>query len=397
MFDYSFITRKTEKVGYVGIYVRITIQESRAEISLKRTVATAKWDAASGRVKGNTAEAKEINQYLEAAVVTLHQRYRELSLKNRRVTVEALKRAFQGESVTEHTVLVVFTQHIEQLSKRVAIDYALGTVKRYESCKVHLERYFESRKIKDMYFEELNPAFIQDFEIYLKTQRECQHNTVHKYLSILKKVVRLAVANEWTTYNAFNHFKLSFEETTPVHLTIEELRKIEKKKLPIVRLQQVRDIFLFSCYTGLAYADAAKLGRGNILTDAKGNQRILVARTKTKTQCEIPLLPIPLAILERYRSKVSGSLLPVVSNQKMNAYLKEIADLSGISKRLTTHVARHTFATTVTLTNGVPLETVSRLLGHKNILQTQHYARIVDQKVMADMQVLEKRLGKMKG
>ena len=396
MFDYSFITRKTEKIGYVGIYVRITIQESRAEISLKRTVVTAKWDAASGRVKGNTAEAKEINQYLEAGVVTLHQRYRELTLKNRRVTVEALKRAFQGESVTDFTVLVVFTQHIEQLSKRVAIDYALGTIKRYESCKVHLERYFESRKIKDMYFEELNPAFIQDFEIYLKIERECQHNTAHKYLSILKKIVRLAVANEWTTYNPFNHFKLSFEDTTPIHLTIDELRKIEKKKFDIVRLQQVRDIFLFSCYTGLAYADAAKLGSGNILTDAKGNQRILVVRTKTKTQCEIPLLPVPLAILERYKGKASGLLLPVVSNQKMNAYLKEIADLCGISKRLTTHVARHTFATTVTLTNGVPIETVSRLLGHKNILQTQHYARIVDQKVMEDMKLLEKRLGKMK-
>jgi integrase len=204
------------------------------------------------------------------------------------------------------------------------------------------------------------------------------------------------LANSWITANPLAHYKSTAKAKEREFLTKAELDSLAKKNFSISRLEQVRDIFLFCCYTGLSYADVKKLRRSEISTGMDGGQWIFTNREKTDTSMRVPLLPVASMVLDRYSNHPqcdnAGLLLPVLSNQKMNAYLKEIADLCGVNKLLTFHIARHTFATTVTLSNGVPIETVSKMLGHTNLKTTQHYAKILDNKVSDDMMQLRQKL-----
>lgn len=215
------------------------------------------------------------------------------------------------------------------------------------------------------------------------------------YLKEIKKILNQCIAKKWITQSPFTGFKMSNHETHKTFLTETELKLIGEKKIAIPRLEQVRDMFLFSCYTGLAYCDVEKLTKENVVIGVDGHRWISTQRSKTNTASKIPLLPVAASIVDRYSNhpvtEYSGKLLPVMSNQRMNSYLKELADLCGISKDLTFHSARHTFATTVTLTNGVPIETVSKMLGHKSLKTTQHYAKIVDKKISEDMRALKER------
>ncbi|MEI9918928.1 MAG: site-specific integrase [Bacteroidota bacterium] len=247
-------------------------------------------------------------------------------------------------------------------------------------------------KIDDIDVSELKYEFIADYEFWLKSVRNCDHNTSMRYLSNFKKIVHICIKNGWLNRDPFVGFKLAKREIEKTFLVEEELNRIINKEFPMYRTRQVRDIFIFCCYTGLAYADVEKLTREEITIGIDGEKWIWTSRQKTDSATRVPLLPPALEILDRYKEDpqcvVKGRLLPVLSNQKMNSYLKEIADACGITKKMTFHTARHTFATTVTLTNGVPIETVSKMLGHRNLKTTQHYAKILDKKVSEDMNVL---------
>ncbi len=251
-------------------------------------------------------------------------------------------------------------------------------------------------KTPDIAIREIDNEFVTSYEFYLRSEKSCCNNTTVKYLKNFKKIIRICLSNGWIDKDPFAAYKAKLNEVVPAFLTAEELQLISQKQFSIDRINQVRDIFLFSCYTGLAYADVKKLKRSEIIIGIDGQQWVFTSRQKTDTASRIPLLPVELEIMNRYAEHpqciYEGRLLPVLSNQKMNAYLKEIGDLCGISKPFTYHTARHTFATTVTLSNGVPIETVSKMLGHKNIRTTQHYAKILDTKVSEDIEILRQKL-----
>ncbi len=247
--------------------------------------------------------------------------------------------------------------------------------------------------MKDMPLRSINPQFIRDFEHYLKTVRNCGHNTTVKYIRNFRKIIRLALANDWIKRDPFRNITYRLKEVYRAYLSDPELSMLINKEFSIERLARVRDIFVFCCFTGLAFSDVKNLTRENITIGLNGHKWLKTKRKKTGNSSEIPLCEVPLAIIKKYENDpvclTEGKLLPVNSNQKMNAYLKEIADILDINKKLTTHTARHTFATTVTLTHGVSMEAVSRMLGHSNLYTTKQYARIVDTLVLDEMKKIK--------
>jgi site-specific recombinase XerD len=281
----------------------------------------------------------------------------------------------------------------------VGREFAPGTLERYRTSLAHTRAFIQWKYgLINMEIDKLDYEFISEYAFWLKSVRHCSHNTTMKYLSNFKKVVLHCVKNGWLNRDPFLGFKLNKKEVVRTALTEKELQTIAAKKFTNERLNQIKYIFLFSCYTGLAYADVKKLKRTEIAIGIDGEEWLLTSRQKTETVSRIPLLPLALEIINRYQHHPqccnNGKVLPVLSNQKMNAYLKEIADVCGINKNLTFHIARHTFATTITLSNGVPLETVSKMLGHKSLKQTQHYAKILDMKISEDMKTLKNKLAK---
>jgi len=283
----------------------------------------------------------------------------------------------------------------------VGIDYALGTLKRYETTLMHLVAFMKHRyNVSDLDIKQIDHLFITDLEFYLKTVKNIENNSTVKYISNFKKIVRIAHANGWLDKDPFLRYKGKIRDIEKHFLDTNELDLLMNKDFSIDRLAQVRDIFVFSCYTGLAYVDAAKLSKEHIIKGIDGEDWISIMRTKTKIKCRIPILPEAKRILEKYKNdpscQVSGKLLPILSNQKMNAYLKEIADLCGITKNLTFHIARHSFATTITLSNNVPLESVSKMMGHSNTIMTQKYAKILDKKLSDDMALLRVKFAESK-
>jgi site-specific recombinase XerD len=250
--------------------------------------------------------------------------------------------------------------------------------------------------VSDMNVKKLNYEFVSDYEFWLKTARNCNHNTTMKYIANFRKIVNRCIKNGWLEKDPFFGFKMTKKEVIPEFLTEHQLQTISTKKFETERLTQVRDIFLFCCFTGLAFADVKKLKSSEISIGIDCSKWIFTNRQKTETLSRIPLLPIALEILEQYKDHPAclntGKALPVLSNQKYNKYLKEIAGICAISKKLTTHTARHTFATTVTLSNGVPIESVSKMLGHKNLKTTEHYAKVLDRKISNDMNQLKDKI-----
>jgi integrase len=302
------------------------------------------------------------------------------------------------DPLKDKSLMGVYREHIKHVSDLVGKEYAKGTLKRFKAAFSSLEAYMLDKKINDIKLRELNYQFITNYEFFLKTVRNIEHNTAMGIIKKLKKMVRICVANDWLEKDPFMNYKVKIRETNRPYLLQDELDRIMTLRFTSERLANVRDIFVFCCYTGLAYADVRKLRRADIVIGHDGEKWIHTGRVKTETPTRIPLLPHALRILEAYKDDPQclhmDKLLPVMSNQKMNEYLKEIADRCEINKKITFHTARHTFATTVTLTNGVPIETVSKMLGHKTLRTTQQYAKILDQKVGEDMRVLRDKLTK---
>ncbi|WP_298365922.1 site-specific integrase [uncultured Lutibacter sp.] len=383
-----------------NIYLRITVNSRRAEFSIQRKIHIDKWNSNLNRVKGYSKEAQEINQYIDLISNKINKIHQHLIDKEKIFSAVQIRDIYLGKGQNLKMLLKIFQDHNNQIEKLVGKDFAAGTVLRYRTAKSHVEEYIKYEyNLNDIPVNDVDHKFITGFEYYLKTERNCAHNTAIKYITNFKKIIRIAYANDWITKDPFFNWKARLKTVVREYLSEDEIQELVKKEFKLPRLDQVKDIFLFSCFTGLAYADVKKLTKNSIVIGIDGNKWINTKRTKTNTVSNIPLLPVSIAIIEKYVNhkeiKDFPKLLPVLSNQKMNAYLKEIADVCGISKNLTFHLARHTFATTVTLTNGVPIESVSKMLGHKSLKTTQHYAKILDRKVSDDMALLKEKLNSL--
>ncbi|HTF17415.1 MAG TPA: site-specific integrase [Chryseolinea sp.] len=304
------------------------------------------------------------------------------------------KNRWLGISMEKVKMLMeVFEEHNQQMKALIGHEFSPLTFERYTTSKKHTHDFMKSKyKVDDIDIKKLNYEFIHNYEFWLKSVRKCDHNTTIKYLSNFRKIVNICIKSGWLDRDPFVGFKMTKREVERPFLTDDELNRIIEKKFTMPRMSQVRDIFVFCCYTGLAYADVKKLTADEITIGIDGEKWIWTNRQKTDTASRIPLLPPALEIIHRHKNDPQclnqGRVLPVLSNQKMNSYLKEIADACDIKKKMTFHTARHTFATTVTLANDVPMETVSKLLGHRNLKTTQHYGKILDLKVSQDMGML---------
>jgi site-specific recombinase XerD len=397
-FHLLFFLRKQKNYqdGPIAIYMRITVNGKRAELSTGRECDPAKWSSQAGRGIGNKEEIKSLNNYLDSLQTNLRNAHQILIESNRPITIESLCDQFTGKTDKSRYLMKIFRDHNSRIKALIGNGFEANTLKGYSTSEKHLAAFLKKQYGKtDIEINQLDLAFINDFEFYLKADCKITGVSAAKYIKHLKKIVNYCVANNWLEKNPFVHFKSIAKAKERTFLTQEELDKIAGKKLSVERLAQVRDIFIFCCYTGLSYADVQKLKRSEIGVGVDGEKWVFTNRQKTDTSSRIPLLPVTLKILDRYKDhpqcENEGLVLPVLSNQKMNAYVKEIADICKINKHLTFHLARHTFATTVTLSNGVPIETVSKMLGHTNIKTTQHYAKTLDVKVSQDMAALKKK------
>ena len=379
------------------ILLRITVNGQRAHISTKRKIEPERWDSKANRVKGTKEDAREINSMLEASIVKLNRFHEKLVDEGDVLTAEKLKELFVGNTVQRKKLIEVFEYHNEMVKSRVGIDFSQSTFTRYTTTLDHVQNFLQATYGKsEISLHQIHYSFITDLEHYLKTTRKCNHNSTLKYIRNFRKIINLAVRNDWMDKDPFKAYRVKLKDTKRVFLTKEELKSLEEKQITILRLEQVRDVFVFCCYTGLSYVDVEKLSPKDIQTGLDGELWIMVDRAKTGNPSNIPILPKAMDLIRKYKDDPAvlnrGKVLPVISNQRINAYLKEVATLSGIEKRLTFHSARHTFATTVTLSNGIPVETVSSMLGHKNFRTTQIYAKVVQEKISRDMKGLRDRL-----
>ncbi len=388
--------RKNES-NIAPVYMRITVNGKRFEHSINRVVDTSKWSVDTGRMKGTSTDAKILNNYIDVMKNKVQCVEREIISDGTEITYQTFKDRWLGVDKSKKMILEVFKEHNIDVAKLIGKDFAKATAQRYKTSLGHTRNFIEWKyKVFDLDVTKVNYDFIRSYALWLKTERHCNHNSTMKYLANFKKIVFICLKNGWIAKDPFLGFKITKREVERPILTKIELQEMMAKNFITERLNLVKDIFIFSCYTGLAYADVQKLKRTELIVGVDGEKWISTKRQKTDTPSRIPILPVASELLDKYKNhpqcEIKDRLLPVLSNQKMNAYLKEIADACGINKNLTFHIARHTFATTVTLSNGVPIETVSKMLGHANLRTTQHYAKILDLKVSADMMALRKKL-----
>lgn len=380
--------------GLVPIYSRITINGKRIELSTNRFVEISKWSTEAGKMKGTSEEARSINNHLDLLKSQIRDAEMELIHKKIIVTTETIKSKLLGVDERARMLVPIFQDHNNKIKELVGKEYAPGTLERYTTSLKHTIEFMQWKyNISDIDITKIDHAFITDYEFWLRSVRNCANNTAVKYIKNFNKIIKICLANDWLDKNPFANYKSKVKEVERVYLNEDEIQTIIEKDFKTERLSLVRDIFLFSCFTGLAYIDVKNLTKSHISYGIDGEKWIFTHRQKTESASKIPILPVTQIIIDKYENHPQclneDKLLPILSNQKMNAYLKEIAGVCEIEKELTFHIARHTFATTVTLTNGVPIESVSKMLGHKNLRTTQHYAKVLDRKVSEDMKILK--------
>lgn len=390
---------RTNKQNNEGcpVYLRITTDGQRSEISTKVYVQPDKWHAGKGRVKGSSDRCRYLNNSIEIFEHRAREIYNLLIQQGKIVSSESIKNSLLGLNVKRYMLIENFEIMLTDIKRQEGLNYAQGTLKNWTVTLGHLKEFLRKQYFKsDIALKELDLKFTLDFQTYAIKNWGCRSNAVIKHIQRIRKVVNNAIANNWIDKDPFYNYKCKQEKTNRTFLTQEELDRIETKVMPIERLEKVRDIFIFSCYTGLAYTDIEKLTLANLVIGIDKEKWIYTFRTKTGIKSNIPLLPAALNVIQKYKHDPQSinkeRLLPVITNIKTNAYLKEIADMCGIKKNLTFHMARHTFATTLTLSNGVPIETVSKMLGHSKITTTQIYAKVLETKVSEDMMSLRRKL-----
>lgn len=394
-FRISFYVRRTRpnKHGEVPVCVRITVNGQRADTTIRKSILPNQWDAIRGQASPRTTLGKAINLYIDTVRARIIRIHRDLEMDEQPFTAQQVLDLYLGRKTSNrHTLLKLFREHNEKCRQLVGIDMAEATAGRYDTCLKHTLAFIRhTYRCDDIELERVDRRFIEDFGFFLKTSCGCSHNTTMKYLGNFKKIIRLALSRKWMEENPFAGMRFKMQ---PVRREMPEKAEIDRilhKEITIPRLAQTRDIFIFCCFTGLAFSDIKQLAPEHIVTDMQGHRWIRKPRRKTGNMCNIPLLKIPEEILKRYRTDpeclAHNVLLPVTSNQKMNVYLKEQADICGIRKNLSTHCARHFFAT-YTLAHGVSIENVAKMLGHSNTNMTRHYAKVLDQTILREMSKL---------
>ncbi|CAN5363509.1 site-specific integrase [soil metagenome] len=399
-FGLIFYPRMARLSGFTApLMARITVDGIRKDISLKHRVPVERWNNSKEIVSGSDLEAKSLNNYIAEVRTELNNCYRLLQIDKKMVTAEAVKSKFLGTDETQKSLLEVIKYHNETMLETLA----WGTAKNYYTTEKYVKAFLKIKlKTSDVILSQLNYKFLTDFEMFLRThvpgenQKPCGNNTVMKHIERFRKITSMAMRNDWLKQDPFLKFKPHFIKKDRGYLNEQELKAIESKQIDIARIEVIRDMFVFSCYTGLTYMDAYNLKPENIHIGINSKKWIIIQRQKTGVQANIPLLPKALQILEKYkdhpRSKSKGTLLPLISNQPFNFFLKEIAIICGINKNLTHHLARHTFATTVCLLNGIAMEATSGMMGHANMRTTQIYGKILPQRISREMDDLESKL-----
>lgn len=387
---------KVNNLGVCPIYTRVTVNTKRFEFSTNKYINPDKWSSEGSKVKGATEEARTINSHLDYLKNQVIEAEKKLFKKDITLNSENLKNELFGLSETKRMIVSIFKDHNNKIKELVGKEYAPGTLERYKTSLSHTIEFLQWKyNVSDIDIKKIDHAFITDYEFWLRSVRNCANNTAVKYIKNFNKIIKICLANDWLDKNPFANYKSKVKEVERVYLTEAEIQSIIEKDFKTERLSLVRDIFLFSCFTGLAYIDVKNLTKSHISYGIDGEQWIFTHRQKTESASKIPILPVTQMIIDKYDNHPQclneNRLLPILSNQKMNAYLKEIAGVCEIDKELTFHIARHTFATTVTLTNGVPIESVSKMLGHKNLRTTQHYAKVLDRKVSEDIKILKEK------
>lgn len=387
-FTMQFIVKseKKDKMGMIPIYAKMYINGVKMEISTNRRIEPKNWD----RYHKNDKFDKELNQFLELYKTKLYNTYSKALLKDEYLTPELFKEIFLGtkkEKVKIHYLLETATLHNQNFEKMIGIKYSYGSYKNYKSTLKYLKEFVPIYSgAKDIPLEEVNYNFCESYYGYVTTEKTCTTNGANKQIQRLKKIINYAIKQGFISKNPMTTFTLEFKPVNRVTLTIEELKKLIEFDFQRPTLELVRDIFIFQCFTGLSYADIKSLNLKNIEENL-----IKMDRAKTGNQFVVPLLALTLGLIEQYADyeNTSKPIFPVLSNQKMNSNLKLIQEIVGFNKSLTTHIGRHTFATTITLANGVPIETVSKMLGHTKIATTQVYAKVLVDKIIQDMEKLK--------
>jgi site-specific recombinase XerD len=382
-----------------NIYIRVTLNGQRVNISLKKKINVSTWDEKLQRAKGTDKDSRILNLYLNEVQSKVYRIYEDFKREEVLFTSQMVKAKFLGEDRKRFSFQNLVDYHNEKMQHKLHKN----TMSQYKTSQRYMMEFILNEyKLNDIPLSNLEYSFIIGFEDFLRSyipksgQSKIGNNTAMKHIKRLRRMVSLAYRMKWIDRDPFVNFKMKIEKKERSFLTNFELLSIENLSSTIERIMVVKDLFIFSCYTGISCVDIIQLTEGNIIIGIDGNPWIMANRVKTGTPFKIPLLPKAAIIIDKYkdhyRTNDKSNLLPRLSNQKLNSYLKEIADLSGIKKNLTFHMARHTFATTVTLSNGVPIETVSKLLGHTKLSTTQIYARVVERKVSEDMARLKLRI-----
>ncbi|RYJ43272.1 site-specific integrase [Flavobacterium beibuense] len=396
----SFLLQKAKvnRKGKCPIKCRIIYKKEKKEFAIGYSIEEPYWDSKMQEGISPSEDFEFINTQLSLIKTKINQAFLFLQVNNPDFDVNDLYNQYLGKSLRKDMGLIeVYDEYLNRIHKLIDKEIKLVTYNKYKESKVHLVDFiYWNMKTKDVKLNALKSNFVTDYEYFLKTEKNFQTGTIYKAIQRFRKVVRYAVGNDYLAKDPFMLYKSLRPKKELVYLTNKELRDLEDYDFAQSRLEQVRDMFVFCCYTGLAFKEMSNLRQQNIISGFDGNKWISMKREKTNKEISIPLLPNALKLLDKLsQTKESDMdwLLPSISNQKFNSYLKEIAAVVGITKNLTHHLARKTFATTVLLYNDVPMEIVSELLGHSKMSITQeHYGKVVQKKVSEHMQNLTKRL-----
>jgi site-specific recombinase XerD len=391
-----YLKRDKQKAnGNIPLFCRITVDGKEVRFGMKKDIHPKLWDVNAGKAAGRTGEAVEINTLIDSTKSAIYKVYRELQERENNVTAEKVKNVFLGIDIKHQNLLEIFDDHNREKKLLIGRTISESTCDKYRITRDHLAEFLKKEyRLSDISLKEINHKFICDFELFLLATRGCAENTAAKYIQFFKHIIIIALKNGWIYKNPFANYNIQVKKTDRGYLMQEEIEVLMKQKFETKRLERVRDIFVFCCFSGLSYIDVKNLTSDHIRTSFDGNLWIMGKRGKTDVSYNVPLLEIPKTILGKYKGQLPDNrLLPVINNQNTNAYLKEIGTLCGIKKKLTFHLSRHTFAT-LTLSKGVSIESVSKMLGHTNIQTTQIYARITDEKISNDMALFA---GKLKG
>lgn len=392
-----YLKRRSEKNGKAPIMGRITVNGTVSQFSCKLSVSPKLWDTGGNRAAGKSVEARRINEKLDNIRTNIGKQYQRISDRDSYVTAEKVKNAWLGFGDEHRLLLQTFDEYLQEFAgKRVGKDRSAGTLREYRTRRDRLASFLQYEYgLSDIPFRELTHDFAEKFIVYLSTVRGLRSNTIFHTLKKLHAMVYMALDKGWIAVHPFPDVWVVPQSRERHFLDDDEIRKIMDVHLPNYKTAIVRDIFVFCTFTGLAYADVRKLTCDDIHTDSNGDMWIIDKRQKTGTQFRVQLLPVARELVEKYRrlAPADGAVFPVPAYNSFRVSLQTIARRAGLSFIPTTHVGRHSFATSVCLSQGVPIETVSKMLGHKHITTTQIYAKITNDKIKRDMDDLRARIG----